>query len=107
MTDAEFFLWATDQNDKARAEWEKWRKTAPPRWISYEMTDYKRHYRDSWSGRGITGYNFAGYEHRYTTSGLSHGSKHGSTRHYTGRFLNPDYYSRPLTIINPYCQPTQ
>lgn len=107
MTDAEFFLWATDQNDKARAEWEEWYKTAPPRWTSCSVTDYKRQYRDSWRGRGITGYNQAGYEHRYTTSGLAHGFKSGLTRRYTKRFLNPDYYSRPLTIINPYCRPTQ
>jgi inhibitor of cysteine peptidase len=107
MTDAEFFKWATEENTKARAEWEEWAKTAPPRWISYDVTDTEHNFRDSWRGRGITGYNYAGYEHRYMTSGQAYGSRSSSTRHYTGRYLNPDYYSRPLTIINPYCRPKQ
>lgn len=87
MTDAEFFLWATDQNNKARAGWEKWYRTAPPRWISYGVTtDYKQSRRGSYFG--------SNYEQ-------------GSVRHYQQRYLNPNYYSRPLTIINPYCRPTQ
>ena len=84
MTDAEFFKWATDQNIEARTEWEKWYKTAPPRWINYGVIDYKQSRRGSYFG--------SNYEQ-------------GSIRHYGRRFLNPDYASRPLTIINPYCRP--
>lgn len=87
MTDAEFFLWATDQNDKARAEWEKWHRTAPPRWISYGVTiDYERSRRGSYFGTN---------------------HERSSVHRYQRRYLNPNYYSQPLTIINPYCRPTQ
>jgi len=84
MSAGEFYAWATEQNAKARAEWDEWYKTAPPRWISYGATDYER------SRRG-----------RY----FGYNTERGSARYYEKRFLNPDYVSRPLTIINPYCPP--
>jgi len=84
MTDGEFYAWATEQNVKARAEWDEWYKTAPPRWIGYGVTDYEQ------SRRG-----------RYFGSN----AERGSVRSYEKRFLNPDYVARPLTIINPYCKP--
>ena len=85
MADAEFFQWATDQNDKARAEWGEWYKTAPRRWISYGVTtDYTQSRRGSYFGTNF---------------------ERGSIRRFQQRYLNPDYVSRPLTIINPYCRP--
>lgn len=84
MSDQEFFNWATEQNAKARAEWDEWYKTAPPRWTSYSVTDYEQ------SRRG-----------RYFGSN----TEQGSACYYEKRFLNPDYVARPLTIINPYCKP--
>lgn len=84
MTPDEFYDWATAQNEKASADWEEWHKTAPPRWIGYGVTDYSRLHRGRYFGSG---------------------TENGSIRYYEKRFLNPDYYSRPLTIINPYCQP--
>lgn len=105
MTDAEFFAWATEQNAKAKAEWDEWYKTAPPRWLSYSVTSHNHHQRGRWADRGVTGYNYSGYEQRYNSAGFMYGSTYGSTRYYEQRFLNPDYVSRPLTIINPYCKP--
>jgi len=84
MSAGEFYAWATEQNAKARAEWDEWHKTAPPRWISYGVTDYEQSRRGRYFGTN--------YEK-------------GSARSYEKRFLNPDYVARPLTIINPYCQP--
>ena len=104
MTDAKFFLWATDQNDKARAEWEKWYKTAPPRWISYDGTTIDGYGRSPRCQDRTT----------VTPYGVKTSSTYGGRYHYhqirqffQRRYLNPDYVSRPLTIINPYCRPTQ
>jgi len=108
MSAREFYTWATEQNAKTRVEWDEWHKTAPPRWLSYGVTDYERHGNSQRTDRGTNGY---GYRHRYNTSGRmygsGYGSGYGSTRTYAKRFLNPDYVSRPLAIINPYCPPAQ
>jgi hypothetical protein len=106
MTDGEFYTWATEQNAKARAEWDEWYETAEPRWLSYDATDYERHHNRSQKGRGISYYDGnTGYEQRFVVAGRSYGTRSGTTRHYQKRYLNPDYVSRPLTIINPYCRP--
>lgn len=84
MSPNEFYAWAVKRNAEERAEWDKWHATAPPRWINYGVTDYKQSRRGSYFGSN---------------------NEQGSVRHSERRFLNPDYRSRPLTIINPYCQP--
>lgn len=85
MTDAEFFQWATDQNGKTRAKWGKWHRTAPPRWIGYGVTiSYQQSRRGSYFGTN---------------------HERGSVHRYQRQYLNPGYYSRPLTVINPYCRP--
>jgi hypothetical protein len=92
MTPTEFFKWATDQNDKARAEWDKWYETAPSHWITYdEATSDGWHDGIQLGYRGSNGY----------------GERHSTQRHYQRRYLNPDYTGRSLTIINPFCQPTK
>lgn len=102
MTDAEFFKWATDQNDKARAEWDEWYKTAPRRWTSYDGTTIDGHgqsprYRDRMTvtPRGVKSSSASGGRYYY----------HQTRQSFQRRYLNPDYVSRPLTIINPYCRP--
>jgi len=92
MTDEEFFQWATEQNDKERAAWEEWFKTAPPRWISYDAFS-----TNSWHDGVQPGYR----------GSRGYGERHTTTTRYQRQFLNPDYVSRPLTIINPYCKPTK
>lgn len=91
MTPGEFYIWASEQNARARLDWEEWYKTAPPRRVSYGAVDYSRHS----DGR------YPGVHHGGT--GYSNDSE--SYRSYERRFLNPDYVSRPLTIINPFCPP--
>jgi len=88
MTDAEFFKWATKQNEQARAESEDWYKNeSQPRWIGYgTATDYER------SRRG-----------RYFGTNYEQGSVHT----YEKRYLNPNYTSRLLKIVNPFCRPTE
>ena len=100
MTDAEFFAWATHQNAKAKAEWDEWYKTAPPRWISCTVTTVKEHskgphYPADWYGTGIQGQQ-QGFNNFRSIQ-----------REYQQFYLNPDYVSRPLTIINPYCRPAR
>lgn len=98
MTSAEFFQWATDQNKQAKAEWDKWYKSeSKPRWLSYGfITNFERSRRGRGSNYGLS--------HRQG-SYFGYSSKRGSSRSYAKRYLNPDYTSRPLMIINPFCLP--
>lgn len=98
MTDAEFYTWAVDQNAKAKAEWSVWRKTAPPRWISYTTVI-------------LDGHSNGPRHQTYIRGARTHSTSGGYRRHhyelqsFQKRYLNPDHRSRPLTIINPYCNP--
>lgn len=90
MTPVEFYKWATNQNAEELAAWEKWYETAPPRWARYDETSTSSGHDGVQPGyRGSRGY----------------GERHSTQTHYQRRYLNPDYVSRPLTIINPFCPP--
>lgn len=102
MTPREFYAWATQQNAKARADWDEWHKTAPPRWISYDGTTFDG-YSNGPRHRSRVTATLYGVESRSTYGGYQH--HHYTQQSFQKRFLNPDYVSRPLTIINPYCQP--
>jgi len=84
MTPAKYYEWATTQNANSQQEWENWYKTAPPRWINYDVMDYNQQREGTFFG-----------DQR----------ENGSMRIYQKRFLNPDYQTRPRTIFNPYCPP--
>jgi len=87
MTDAEFFVWATKQNQKAQADGDAWHKTAAPKWITYgTTTEFQRERRGRFFGSNREWGSYCTYEPRY---------------------LNPDYVARPLRIINPYCKPAR
>lgn len=100
MTPAEFFKWATDQNEKARIEWDEWFKTAPPRWTTYDEENF-----NSWRNEPYSGYYTRADAYGYRAG--SYGERHYTRTFYRKRYLNPDYVSRPLTIINPFCPPTK
>jgi hypothetical protein len=104
MTPAEFFKWATNQNDKALAEWDEWFKTAPPRWRTYDEEKFNGWHNEPYSG-SYTRADAYGYRSGFYGGG--YGERHYTRTFYTKRYLNPDYVSRPLTIINPYCKPTR
>lgn len=100
MTPEEFFQWATARNLKAKAEWQEWRETAPRRWVHYDETaidgwHYNPHQRSETHTWDV---------HR-TTSSAGQGEAHYRIKQYTKRYLNPEYRSRPLLIINPFCPP--
>jgi hypothetical protein len=102
MTPAEFFKWATDQNEKARIEWDEWFKTAPPRWTTYDEEEF-----NGWRNEPYSGYytRADAYGYRTGSYGGGYGERHYTRTFYKKRYLNPDYVSRPLTIINPFCPP--
>lgn len=85
MTPDEFYRWATEQNKRAYEDWERWHKTAQPRYLTYGAMDYSYYHNGHYFGTGDV---------------------RGSERYYEKRFVNPDYQSRPLTIINPFCPPS-
>ncbi len=57
LTDAEFFVWAIEQNNKTKAEWNKWyMNESKPRWINYGVDtaiDFVRNRRGSFFGSNI------------------------------------------------------
>lgn len=88
MSDAQFSEWATEQNKKARAQWDNW---------------YENKSRSRWTSYGTT----VSYEQSRRGRYFGTNSERGSVKTYEKRYLNPDYTGRSLTIINPFCRPTE
>jgi len=124
MTDAEFFTWATLENQTQREDWNK-RKAAikEPEYINGTETTTSAAFDGYGSPYGGYGY---GYGYGYGGSRDSGGfgayapySNHRSSSEYAGaarertvtfprRLVNPQYVGPgPLTIVNPFVRPTK
>ena len=113
MTDAEFFNWATAFNKGQVEDWKR-RKTAlpEPEYIGGTVTIRSREHSEGVKEGGYppiyVGGNGYGYGSGSVYGGDTYGSETQQTTSYGTRYRNPYYVSPgPLTIINPYCRPTE
>jgi len=90
MTDAEFFRWATNRNQKASDKWQDENAKQSPKYLTTPIviTEHQSRVRGNrrHSGGSVRGIQYS--------------------RVYNQQTLNPAYSSPgPLTIVNPYCKP--
>jgi hypothetical protein len=104
MTDAEFYVWATQQNAAAVSAWKakKAALTEPEYLDGTEKTEhgFKEGYGDSGNATVVFNPTYLGNDAKY------YGWDKRVTTTRKTRYPNPNYTSPgPLTIINPYVKP--
>lgn len=115
MSNADFIKWAADFNKKQVADVEVRRaKITEDKWVTGQVTrtneshtEYGDYGNGCGYGGGCSAYGFD-YNGYLSYCGVRSGSSSQQSMSYPVRWPNPAYYGPgPLTIVNPYCQPTK